>query len=300
MKSKFLLFSVAFILSFCLGLPVLAQGLRSAGSVVGGIAGQAGADTYTDPQDLVGTVLNAALTLVGLIFLVLMVYAGYLWLTARGEEEPITKAKKIIVSSIIGFVLVASAYSITVFIGKRLETGGGGGGGGGGGAESECTKNNPGWGCVDIDQCLGSSQEVIDKYPNVLAVTSVDQKRKICKEFGGVCKTNLCSGGDNIICCANQEDANQDFEDVGDPNLDVCCRICEKASKWDFSGCEYKSEAKFDWVKETTCNAVISSCTDSKDCDAIKVDASTKTVCDLLEGKFDCNAIYGDPDCDNE
>lgn len=123
MKNKFVIFSLAFSLSLVLGLPVLAQGLKSAGNVVGGIAESAGANTYEKPQELIGAGISAALTLVGLIFLILMIYAGYLWLTARGEEEPINKAKKIIVSSIIGFVLVASAYSITFFIGNRFEQG---------------------------------------------------------------------------------------------------------------------------------------------------------------------------------
>lgn len=102
---------------------VSAQGLNNAASQFQAVGSQAGANTYENPQDLIGTGINAALTLVGLFFLVLMVYAGYLWMTARGEEEPINKAKKIIASSLIGFVLVASAYSITFFIGKRFEAG---------------------------------------------------------------------------------------------------------------------------------------------------------------------------------
>ncbi|SRR3989339_390955 len=127
MKNRFFIFSIAFLLCLGLGLPVLAAGLGSAGGVFKQIGSQSGADAYQTPQDLIGVGINAALTLVGLFFLVLMIYAGYLWLTARGEEEPINKAKKIITSSIIGFVLVASAYSITVFIGKRFEDAGGGG-----------------------------------------------------------------------------------------------------------------------------------------------------------------------------
>lgn len=127
MKNNFLIFLITCLFCLCLGLPVLSAGLGSAGGVFKQIGSQAGADTYQTPQDLIGVGINAALTLVGLFFLVLMIYAGYLWLTARGEEEPINKAKKIITSTIIGFVLVASAYSITVFVGKRFEEAGGGG-----------------------------------------------------------------------------------------------------------------------------------------------------------------------------
>lgn len=64
----------------------------------------------------VGIVLKAAISLVGVFFLALMVYAGYLWMTARGEEEPVTKAKKIIMACIIGLAIVAGAYSFTAFV----------------------------------------------------------------------------------------------------------------------------------------------------------------------------------------
>ena len=83
----------------------------------------AGADTSGDLQTIVGTGINAALTLIGLIFLILMVYAGYLWMTARGSEEVITKSKGIVTAAIIGLVLVVSAYAITAFVTGRFETG---------------------------------------------------------------------------------------------------------------------------------------------------------------------------------
>ena len=67
-----------------------------------------------------GRVINVALSLVGLIFLILMVYAGYLWMTARGEEAKITKAQDIIKGTVIGLILVLSAYAITVLITKGL------------------------------------------------------------------------------------------------------------------------------------------------------------------------------------
>ncbi len=64
----------------------------------------------------VGVVLKAAISVVGVIFLALMVYAGFLWMTAQGEEEPVTKARKIIMASIIGLIIVAGAYSFTTFV----------------------------------------------------------------------------------------------------------------------------------------------------------------------------------------
>ncbi|MEK7623855.1 MAG: hypothetical protein AAB408_04290 [Patescibacteria group bacterium] len=85
--------------------------LTNAGSVTG---------AESNAESILGTVINTALALVGTIFFILMVYAGYLWLTSRGDEGQVDKAKEIISASIIGLVIVVSAYAITVFVTSRF------------------------------------------------------------------------------------------------------------------------------------------------------------------------------------
>ncbi|MCB9798653.1 hypothetical protein H6758_02920 [Candidatus Nomurabacteria bacterium] len=97
-----------------------AVGLQKSGTLLGQTASKTGVDTSKQVEDVVGAGIRAGLTLVGLIFLVLMVYAGYLWMTARGEESQVDKAKKIVSTSIIGLVLVVGAYAITFLITSRL------------------------------------------------------------------------------------------------------------------------------------------------------------------------------------
>lgn len=65
---------------------------------------------------LIGRIIRVLLSLLGVIFLVLMVYAGFLWMTARGESEPVDKAKDIIRQAIIGIIIVFLAYALTGFI----------------------------------------------------------------------------------------------------------------------------------------------------------------------------------------
>lgn len=79
-------------------------------------AGYAANTSQFTLAETIGAVIRAALSLVGVIFLALMVYAGYLWMTAQGEEEKVDKAQKIIKTAIIGLIIVVSAYSITYFI----------------------------------------------------------------------------------------------------------------------------------------------------------------------------------------
>lgn len=74
----------------------------------------------TSFAETLGSIVLVALSLVGIIFLSLMVYAGYLWLTSRGEDSRIEKAQDIIRASIIGLVITLGAYSITAFVLPRI------------------------------------------------------------------------------------------------------------------------------------------------------------------------------------
>ena len=103
---------------------VLAQGLKDAfggtNSPLETVRGKTGFNADDTLGSIAGRAINVALTMVGLIFLLLMVYSGFLWMTARGEEAQIDKAQKIIKGTIIGLVLVLSAYAITFLITNAL------------------------------------------------------------------------------------------------------------------------------------------------------------------------------------
>ncbi|KKU73651.1 MAG: hypothetical protein UX98_C0005G0027 [Parcubacteria group bacterium GW2011_GWA2_47_26] len=72
------------------------------------------------PAGLIGSIVGYALAMVGVIFFVLMVYGGFLWMTARGKEEQIKKAKDLLESAIIGIVIVFISYVVTRFVVGRL------------------------------------------------------------------------------------------------------------------------------------------------------------------------------------
>lgn len=76
--------------------------------------------TDTTFAETLGTVVNAALSFVGIIFTALTVYAGYLWMTARGETDQIEKAKNILRGAIIGIIITLGAYSISNFVVGRM------------------------------------------------------------------------------------------------------------------------------------------------------------------------------------
>lgn len=67
-------------------------------------------------EQFAGTVINAALGLIGIVFLVLIVYGGLLWMLSEGDETKVGKARGLIFHSIIGLIVVLAAYAITAFI----------------------------------------------------------------------------------------------------------------------------------------------------------------------------------------
>ena len=84
----------------------------------GGEISEAFGDDYTqiDVRYFMSNIIKAFLGLLGIIFLVLLVIAGYKYMMAQGNEDQVTEAKKQITQAIIGLVIVMSAYAITVFI----------------------------------------------------------------------------------------------------------------------------------------------------------------------------------------
>ena len=65
---------------------------------------------------LVGNMLGTALSFIGVLFFALMVFGGFMWMTARGNEEQTKKAMNSITAAVIGLVIVLSSYTITNFV----------------------------------------------------------------------------------------------------------------------------------------------------------------------------------------
>lgn len=65
---------------------------------------------------IAGQTINTLLGLLGILFVVLIVYSGYLWMTAAGDDDQVGTAKSILKNAIIGVLLILAAYSITIFI----------------------------------------------------------------------------------------------------------------------------------------------------------------------------------------
>ncbi|MBU0661251.1 pilin [Patescibacteria group bacterium] len=121
---RFFLFGVFAIL--CLGImfqpmQVVAQGptyteelqeqLEATAGKDGGNLGEA-----TDPRVIIALLVRTSLGLVGTVFFAYTIYAGFMIMTAAGDEGKIEIGKKTMVRGIMGIVIILTSYAITTFV----------------------------------------------------------------------------------------------------------------------------------------------------------------------------------------
>ncbi len=96
--------------------PVLAQ---SAVTTISEGLDTAAGTSYSTELTLtvfVGNMIRTLLAATGIVFLIITVYAGILYMIAQGETEKIKKAKSMLTSSVIGLIIIVGAYAITRYV----------------------------------------------------------------------------------------------------------------------------------------------------------------------------------------
>lgn len=67
-------------------------------------------------EQIIGQIINVALSFLGIFFLGLMLYGGFRWMNAQGDDAEVKKAKDIIRNAIIGLVVIVAAFAISNFV----------------------------------------------------------------------------------------------------------------------------------------------------------------------------------------
>lgn len=112
LNSIFVLFFPSIVLAGNVTLEKM-KGVAETGGYASGI------DEFSMAK-MVGTVVTSFLSLLGIVFVVLMLYGGFKWMKASGREDEVGKAQDIIRNAIIGLILTASSYSISLYVMSRL------------------------------------------------------------------------------------------------------------------------------------------------------------------------------------
>ncbi|MFA5020475.1 MAG: hypothetical protein WC517_00190 [Patescibacteria group bacterium] len=150
-------------------------------------------------------ILRIFFGLLGVLAIALLMYGGFIWMTAAGEPDKVTKAKQIIYNTIIGLIVIFSAFAITSFLMAWLN---GLGGGGDGGGTTRIPGGNGDWGRSAIG--AGPIQSVYPA-PNAVNVpinTRIAVTFKVNIDPSSICELvageTYCNGGlmKNVTICA--------------------------------------------------------------------------------------------------
>lgn len=121
-------FAVTFLIAISLffGFSVQASynfvnesGLKETGEKLGYETNQ---NTDTFIESYVGQVLTVVFSILGLIFFALIIYSGFKWMTAQGNESKIGEAKKTLINSIIGLIIIFASYAVSYFVLNALDS----------------------------------------------------------------------------------------------------------------------------------------------------------------------------------
>ena len=94
--------------------PAMGRAIEFLGAIEDRVLGD-GNDS-AEVQDIVANVVQIILSLTGLVFIVLIIYGGYMWGTARGNTDKVDTGRKLIFEAIIGVIIVFGAYILTAFV----------------------------------------------------------------------------------------------------------------------------------------------------------------------------------------
>jgi len=130
-KKHFYLIFILCLLFFVLGSNFAMAGIFSGGQqskIEGGISATSGflGLTSATPAAIAAAIAKALLSVVGAVFMILIIWAGVRWMTAGGNEDKIKKAKHLITNTVIAGALVLTASSISYIVIVAIEAGGGG------------------------------------------------------------------------------------------------------------------------------------------------------------------------------
>lgn len=69
-----------------------------------------------DIRIVIASIINVILSFIGIITVIIIIYGGFVWMTAGGNPEKVERAKKILISGVIGLTIILTSWIITSFV----------------------------------------------------------------------------------------------------------------------------------------------------------------------------------------
>jgi hypothetical protein len=108
-------------------VPAVSAGNLTAGDLWGNTDIQTNVQNSTglgnrDPREIAASVIRVVLGFLGIIAVLIILYAGFLWMTAAGNDDKISTAKSMMSAGVIGLIIILAAFGIATFVMNALVT----------------------------------------------------------------------------------------------------------------------------------------------------------------------------------
>lgn len=110
--------------TFVGAVPVHAQGSPLGNALQGGLTKAAPKELQgsTNLPAIIGGVISSLIGFLGVLLFAYLLYGGFKWMTAGGEEKNVKDAVQIIRNAVIGMVIIALSYAIANFVITNIGT----------------------------------------------------------------------------------------------------------------------------------------------------------------------------------
>lgn len=119
-QNKFFVVAMMLVVSAMFVMPVMAEPSFDSANTSGTDFGIADLETSiplgkASFTETITSIINVALSLLGVVAVVIILVAGFKWMTAGGNEEKVGEARKMLFAGIIGLAIILSAWAIARF-----------------------------------------------------------------------------------------------------------------------------------------------------------------------------------------
>lgn len=115
-RRKIIIPVIVMLFLFAVPTAVQAGGLGDAGRLFVETGERAYGGQPADLGTMFASIARSALSLLGMVFVGLTIYGGFLWMTAGGSKEKVQKARDTLTQAIIGIAIVLLTRGIAEFV----------------------------------------------------------------------------------------------------------------------------------------------------------------------------------------
>ena len=108
--------TMAIVMLFSLALTPVVASAANTDFGVNTFKNELALGTNTNLNAAIAKIINVALSLLGIVAVVIILIGGFKYMTAGGNDEKTAEARKLIFSGIIGLAIILSAFAIAKFV----------------------------------------------------------------------------------------------------------------------------------------------------------------------------------------